>query len=49
MSNAQFKDKVVAITGGASGIGLAIGRKFAEEGAVIACWIWIERPLSSVS
>ncbi len=31
-----FKDKVVAITGAASGIGLALARKFAAQGAVIA-------------
>ena len=36
MSSTLFNKKVVAITGGASGIGLAIGRKFAMEGAVIA-------------
>ena len=36
MSHTAFKDKVVAITGAASGIGLALARKFAEQGAVIA-------------
>lgn len=36
MSNIVFKNKVVAITGAASGIGLAIARKFACEGASIA-------------
>ncbi len=36
MPNTPFKNKVVAITGAASGIGLAIARKFAREGASIA-------------
>jgi len=36
MSNRSFKNKVVAITGAASGIGLALARKFAQEGASIA-------------
>lgn len=29
----DVKDKVIVVTGGASGIGAALGRKFAEEGA----------------
>ncbi len=36
MSSTPFKNRVVAITGGASDICLAIGRKFAWEGAEIA-------------
>ncbi len=36
MSNPAFKGKVVIITGGASGIGLAVARQFAREGAAIA-------------
>jgi len=32
----SFKDKVVAVTGGASGIGKAVGMKFAANGARIA-------------
>lgn len=36
MSNTASKNKVVAITGAASGIGLALARKFAREGAAIA-------------
>jgi NAD(P)-dependent dehydrogenase (short-subunit alcohol dehydrogenase family) len=36
MSKTAFKNKVVAITGAASGIGLALAHKFAHEGAVIA-------------
>src|SRR5688572_6439316 len=34
--NEQFKDQVAVITGGASGIGLAIAKKLSGEGAVIA-------------
>ncbi len=36
MSNTTFKNKIVAITGAASGIGLALAHKFAREGAAIA-------------
>ncbi|RLC33661.1 MAG: short chain dehydrogenase [Deltaproteobacteria bacterium] len=35
MSKKPFKEKVVVITGAASGIGLALARKFAREGAFI--------------
>ena len=34
MKNYPFKDKVVVITGGASGIGLAVGRRVARAGAI---------------
>jgi len=36
MSKTPFKNKVAAITGAASGIGLAVARKFSSEGASIA-------------
>ena len=36
MSKTPFKNKVVAVTGAASGIGLAIAHRFAREGALIA-------------
>ncbi len=36
MPKQPFKEKVVVITGGASGIGLALAEKFAREGAFIA-------------
>lgn len=32
----RFKDKVVVVTGGASGIGLAAAKAFAAEGAIVA-------------
>ncbi|MBW2593192.1 MAG: SDR family oxidoreductase [Deltaproteobacteria bacterium] len=35
MSQQPFKEKVVVITGAASGIGLALAHKFAQEGALI--------------
>ena len=35
MSNQSFKDKVIVVTGAASGIGAAICNKFAQEGARI--------------
>ena len=34
----HLKDRVVVITGGASGIGLATARQFAAEGAHVAIW-----------
>jgi NAD(P)-dependent dehydrogenase (short-subunit alcohol dehydrogenase family) len=36
MTRQLFKDKVVVVTGGASGIGLATAREFARQGAKIA-------------
>jgi 3-oxoacyl-[acyl-carrier protein] reductase len=33
-----LKDKVVIVTGGARGIGLATARRFALDGAKVACW-----------
>ncbi len=33
-----LKDKVVIVTGGASGIGLATARRFAQEGCKVASW-----------
>lgn len=34
----QLKNSVVIVTGGASGIGLAIAHTFAQEGATVALW-----------
>ena len=52
MAPPPFKDKIVAITGAASGIGLALARKFAFEGAAVAlidmdpdALAWCEREL----
>ncbi len=33
----QWKDKVVAVTGGSSGLGAALAREFAEAGARVVC------------
>jgi 3-oxoacyl-[acyl-carrier protein] reductase len=38
MINTGLKDKVVIITGAAAGIGNATARRFAAEGARVACW-----------
>lgn len=38
MSAARFQDQVAVVTGGASGIGLAIAEKLQEEGAKISIW-----------
>jgi NAD(P)-dependent dehydrogenase (short-subunit alcohol dehydrogenase family) len=32
----KLKDKIALITGGSGGIGCAIGRRYAEEGATVA-------------
>lgn len=37
-SNTVFKDKVVLITGGASGIGKIMGRMVLERGAILVIW-----------
>jgi NAD(P)-dependent dehydrogenase (short-subunit alcohol dehydrogenase family) len=33
----DFKDKVAVVTGGASGIGLAMAKRFAREGMRVVC------------
>src|ERR1022692_573194 len=38
MVETGLKDKVVIVTGGAGGIGLATARRFAEEGCRVASW-----------
>ncbi len=43
----NLKDRVVVITGGASGIGLATARTFAAEGARVASWDLRESSLKS--
>jgi 3-oxoacyl-[acyl-carrier protein] reductase len=40
--NRKFENKVVVITGGASGIGKAAADKFLNEGAKVAVWDWAE-------
>jgi NAD(P)-dependent dehydrogenase (short-subunit alcohol dehydrogenase family) len=43
----RLKEKVCAITGAASGMGLAMARQFAEEGALVVAGDWNEERLSS--
>jgi 3-oxoacyl-[acyl-carrier protein] reductase len=38
MIETGLKDKVVIVTGGAAGIGLAVARRFAREGSPVAVW-----------
>jgi 3-oxoacyl-[acyl-carrier protein] reductase len=45
----RFENKVVVITGGASGIGAAAVTKFLSEGAKVAVWDWVEPSLKSES
>ena len=44
----EFKDKVAVITGGASGLGLAMARRFASEGMKLALGDVEEEPLRRV-
>jgi len=44
----EFKDKVAVITGGASGLGLAMARRFAREGMKLALGDVEEEPLRRV-
>jgi NAD(P)-dependent dehydrogenase (short-subunit alcohol dehydrogenase family) len=44
----EFKDKVAVITGGASGLGLAMARRFAREGMKLALGDIEEEPLRRV-
>lgn len=38
MPDSRFKDQVAVVTGGASGIGLAIARRIASEGGHVVLW-----------
>jgi len=44
----ELKDKVAVITGGASGLGLAMARRFAREGAKLVLGDVEEEPLRRV-
>lgn len=50
MSNINFKfsDSVVVVTGGASGIGHEMTKKFLEAGAKVAVWDYSEKALESL-
>lgn len=38
MTKSRFENQVAVVTGGASGIGLAVARRLAEEGARVSLW-----------
>ena len=38
MSGGRFQDQVAVVTGGASGIGLSVGRQLQQEGAKVCVW-----------
>ncbi len=38
MSDARYQGQVAVITGGASGIGLAIAHRLRQEGAAVSIW-----------
>jgi 3-oxoacyl-[acyl-carrier protein] reductase len=38
MNRIDLRDRVAVVTGGASGIGLAIARRFVESGAAVSLW-----------